>query len=66
MQGDPVTIDEVGEILIEAILPFYKGFPEGSVPNFRKTLTGEESTNLLNTLHLLVTVIKTQGKAEAA
>lgn len=61
---EPLTIDGVADVLVEAILPFYKGFPHDATnaPRFRKTLTGEESTNLLTTIHHVVAAIRIQKK----
>jgi hypothetical protein len=56
--ADKITVDEVGDLLMEVASPFYKGFNEGE-PEFRRTLTGEEAQNLLSSLHQIITVIKT-------
>lgn len=68
MTVEALTLGDVGDVLVEAVLPFYKGFADGPspAPKFRKSLTGEESTNLLNTLHQLITEIKLAERTTAA
>lgn len=60
--GEDITIEEVCDVLMEIILPFYKGFPDSKEeflnPKFRKALTGEETYNILSSIHHLIMTIK--------
>ncbi len=60
---EPLTLDSLADILVDAILPFYKGFPNDITdPQFRRTLSGDEQTNLLTTIHNIVTAIRIQRR----
>jgi hypothetical protein len=58
MSHSKLTLDDVADVLWEALMPFSKGIPMGQKPQFRKTLTGEEANNLLNTMYQLYVTIK--------
>lgn len=61
---ETLTLSDVGDILVEALLPFYKGVPNGpdTVPEFRKSLTNEEASNLLTAIHHVVVAIRLQER----
>lgn len=57
MTRERIALHEVGDRLSELVTPFYKErFP---APEFRKSLTSTESTNLLRGLHELLVLIRT-------
>lgn len=50
------------EVLLDLITPYYKSFPEpGHEPEFRKSLSGEEITNVLSGVHNVITEILIEG-----
>lgn len=55
----PLSPSEIADILFDQIKPFIKGFPEEGQPiPFRKSLTSEESQELLNTIHNIIATIR--------
>lgn len=63
---EEITLEQVADILSETLLPFYKGFPDGDgSPKFRRELRGDETTNVLTTLHNLIHTIRIQEKEKA-
>lgn len=67
MTHEHITLHEIGDRLSELVTPFYKErFPtRDKTPEFRKTLTSAELTNLLHGLHELLVQIRITERDES-
>lgn len=63
--GD-ITPQSIARALTILIKPFYKGYPDPVTqkPQFRKSLTGIETSDLLMNLHIIITSIMLKVKDE--
>jgi hypothetical protein len=66
MTSSKKQVEEVGSELLSLIRPYYKGLHIGEEgPQFRKSLTSEETSELLCSLHEIIAGIFTEtGEGE--